>query len=154
MTEETNPAHEAAKIAAQVAADAAKAGTVVETDAKTVVTDLKADVVTAEDAIKTAQAGVETGVAAAKTEVTSVETKVAVGAHGVVSSILADFEKIPSEISAELAEAKFKLVAALGWIEAHFTTAKLPIPTAPGAVLHPAGDSTLKTAPAATPPAS
>ena len=64
-------------------------------------------------------------------EVTSVETTGAVGAHSVVSPILADLEAIPGEISGELSKAKTKLGAALSWIEAHFTTKKLPVPTAP-----------------------
>jgi hypothetical protein len=104
----------------------------IKTDAGTVETVVKADTTTAVDAIKTAQAGVQAGVAAAKTEFTAVD--IAAGkAHGAVSSILADIQAIPSEISGELFEAGLKLKSALTWIEQHFNAAKKPILTVPPA---------------------
>jgi hypothetical protein len=158
---ELNPAAEAERLAKLAVAEGAKIGDVLKTDAEDIKTDLTGDVAkvlgdaaivqthtitgitgavdaikagttTAAATIQDTQAGAQAGVATAKTEFTAVD--VAAGkAHGAVSSILADIQAIPSEISGELFEAGLKLKSALTSIEQHFNAAKKPILTVPPA---------------------
>jgi flagellar motor switch/type III secretory pathway protein FliN len=145
---EFNPVAEAERLAAE----AAKAGATIKTDAETIVTDVetdaekvvaevkptettvetdvKANATTVVDALKTAQTGLQQGVAAAKVEALCDVDVAAQKAHGLAAEALEHIEDIPAFLSGELGEAKLKLKSALSWIEAHFTTQKATPPAA------------------------
>jgi hypothetical protein len=152
---EFNPAAEAERLAAE----AAKAGATIKTDAETIVTDVetdaekvvaevkptettvetdvKANATTVVDALKTAQTGLQQGVAAAKVEALCDVDVAAQKAHGLGYEAFAAIVAVPNDISAEMFEAKTKLGAAISWLEAHFTTQKKTVPTAAAAAPTP-----------------
>jgi hypothetical protein len=153
---EFNPAAEAERLAAQAAADLAKAGTTIEGDVEAIKTDLTGDAEkalaakialvaqgnkealaaaaiknTAAAAIRDSQAGVQQGFDAASAYAPHVD-ELATAAHGAVSVVITAIEAMPAELSGELKEAGLRLKSALSWIEAHFTTRKAT-PPAPAA---------------------
>jgi hypothetical protein len=123
MTEEHvghNPAALADQLVQQAAADAAAAGTTIQT----AVAALKADASTGTNAtsgaLKSAQTTLKADAAVATADVDAAAT----AASGAAKTAVAHLDAALGFISTELAEAKTKLLAAVAWIEAHFTTRK------------------------------
>jgi hypothetical protein len=123
MTEEHvghNPAALADQLVQQAAADAAAAGTTIQT----AVAALKADASTGTNAtsgaLKSAQTTLKADAALATADVDAAAT----AASDAARTAVAHLDAALGFVSTELAEAKTKLLAAVAWIEAHFTTRK------------------------------